>query len=519
MSRIFRKIIKNTVIISIGTLLSRILGFVRNILIARFFGTGPEIESFFVAFSIPNMFRALAGEGVAESVVVPAISEYAQDKPKKEFYDAASSVIVIGFFFLVLLTFLGIILSLPLVKAIAFGFTKDAEKFYFTVRLTRFLFPYLLFICLGAIIGGILFVLKKFFAPSFSPAILNIILIIILLMLPSYPHSPMGILVAGVLVAGILQFFCHLLSLLKSGFRFNFNLRIVMSHPVVGKMRSLFIPRLWGVSVYHLNLLIDRALATFSWIVGPGGVAAVFYANNLVQFPLAVFGLSVSRAALPDLSAFGNNADFSQYKSAFVFSFNNIAFILLPASVGLAVLSSPIIEVIYLRGAFDAYSLSITSKALLFYSLGLFFFGGIRLLVNCFYSLQDTKTPAKTATFTLGVNIVLSLLLMKPLKIGGLALASSIAAGFNFIVLYNILNRRLKGFADQKMWANFFKILASSLFMGLAVVLAWNKMIVEAKILRLILAIALGSLVFFISSFIFRVEQARQIVKWLRRER
>jgi len=516
MSRIFRKLIKNTIIISLGTLISRILGFFNYILIARYFGTSSGIESFFVAFSLPNMFRSLAGEGAAESVVVPVISEYAHDRQKKEFFDACRSVIVTGFLLLLFLTFLGIIFAHPLVKAIAFGFSKDPQKFDFTVRLTRLIFPYLLFICLGAIIGGILFTLKKFLASSFSPVIFNIVLIFALLILPFYPYSPIGLLVIAVLIGGILQFLAQLISLLRSGFRFNFNLKAGLRHPVVIKMWKLFLPRLWGVSVYHLNLIIDRALATLSWIVGTGGVAAVFYSNRLIQFPLGVFGLALSRAALPDLSTLGNHNDFFQYKKTVTFSFTNLAFVLVPASFGLAILARPLIEAIYKRGAFDDYSLSITGQALFYYSIGLFFFGGIKLLVNCFYSLQDTKTPAKTATVTLVVNIILSLLLMKPMKIGGLALASSIAAGFNFFCLYAILNRRLEGLENKKMLTSFLKVLSSSLLMGLILCIFRNKVLLESAVLKLIIAIFLGFGSFLIISYILKVEQTRRILKWVR---
>lgn len=515
MSRFFQKLIKNTFIVSLGTFSSRILGFVRDILIAKFFGTGAVIEAFFVAFSIPNMFRALVGEGAADSVVVPVISEYVHDKPKKEFYNACSSIILVSSILLLCLTVLGIIFSRFLVKVIAFGFSKDPGKFSFTVTLTQLIFPYLLFICLGAIIGGVLFALKKFFAPAFSPIILNIVLILILLILPVYPYSPILLLAIGVLLSGILQFFAHYISLTKSGFTFNWRIRQVIRHPVVSKMWRLFIPRLWGGSVYHLNLLIDRALATLFWIVGTGGVAAVYYSNRLIQLPLAVFGLSVSRAVLPDLSSLRNQGNFSQYKSTLTFSFANLAFFLVPASVGLAVLSGPIVEVIYKRGAFDAYSLSITSWALLFYSLGLFFFAGIKLLVNCFYSLQDTTTPAKTASYTLGVNIVLSLILMRPMKIGGLALASSIAAAFNFFVLYFVLHHRLKGLEHKKIWFNFLKILASSLVMGIIILLAWDNLALWSRIAKLIMVIIVGFIGFLVTSFIFKVEHSRQFLKWV----
>jgi putative peptidoglycan lipid II flippase len=249
--------------------------------------------------------------------------------------------------------------------------------------------------------------------------------------------------------------------------------------------------------------------------VGEGAVAAIYYANRIIQFPLAIFGIAISTASLPVMSQQVARNDIDKLKTTISFSLRHIFLIMLPASTVLLLLATPITRMLFERGNFDRYSSSITSWALLFYSFGLTAYAAVKVLSSCFYSLQDTATPVKMAGLCLAVNLGLNLLLMWPLQVGGLALASSISATLNFFLLLRILEKRI-GKLDIAVISNsFLRILLSSLTMGLGLQIFWQKIFLNLTgPLKLILALILAVLLFLLGSLVFQVKELKEFSRW-----
>ena len=359
---------------------------------------------------------------------------------------------------------------------------------------------------------GILNSLGKFSAPAFGPCLLNLSII---LCAKWFGENVFG-LASGVLAGGILQLFIQFPSLYSSGWRFRITTEI--SHPKAKRIGSLLIPRALGACVYQVDVFISTILASLSWIVGEGAVPALYYANRLWQLPLAIFGIALAQAALPTMSKHVALNDTAKLKDTLSFSLKVLAFILIPSSAGLMVLSAPITRVLLERGAFTAYSTGITANALFFYSIGLVTCGGVKVLVSAFYSMHDTMTPVKTAFFALAVNIILSLTLMFPLKLGGLALATSVSSIFNFVILYILLEKRLGDIGTKAMLDSVIRVTISSVVMVLAL-----KMFLSAlprlNIITLSLTIAAGILTFLTSSFLLNVKELKDFISWITKKR
>ncbi len=502
-----KHIIKSAGIIGFATVISRVLGFVRDILIAKFFGTARYAQAFVVAFRIPNMLRDLIGEGATNAAFVPVLSEYSETRKKEEFWRLANVLLNVGLIVLTGVTLLGIAFAPVIVRLIAPGFIGDAEKLRVTIYLTRFMFPYILLVGLLAYCMGILNSLKHFSAPAFAPAILNLSIIICALL----RQGSVSALATGVLIGGVIQLAVQIPVLFTKGFRFNFASGVY--HPAVKKIGVLLVPRILGSCVYQINLFINTMLASLSHIVGEGGVAALYYANRIFQFPLAIFGIAIAQAALPTMSREALESGLSKLKETLSFSLRAVNFIMLPASLGLIVLARPITSALFERGAFNHYSTFITANALIFYSIGLFSYAGIKILVSCFYSLKDTLMPVKIASMSLVLNIVLSIILMFPLKISGLALATSFSGIFNFLILFFILRKKIGGLDDLKILKSFIKVLLASLVMAALIYFSAFKIG-----LNLFLVIFMGMASYILATFLFGVKEAKEFLKWTLRK-
>lgn len=515
-----KTIVKNTSIISFGTNLSRILGLLRDILFAKFFGTSYEAGAFVVAFTIPNMLRDLIGEGAANAAFVPVLTEYKVKKSKDEFWKVANAVSNLLIFALIVISVLGILIAPLIVRIMAPGFIKEAGAANLTIKLTRIIFPYIFFIGLTAYSMGILNTLGHFAVPALSAGLLNVSLIACIILLS--PKIGVMALALGVLLGGILQILIQLPVLYKKGFRFKWN--FVLFHPAAKRIGMLLGPRVIGTAVYQINILVDRMLASLFWIVGQGGIPALYYSYRLIQYPLAIFSTALATAVLPVMSRHAVEKDFSNLKSTISFSLRSIFFVMIPASVGLAVLGKPIIQVLFQRGSFDLYSTSITYQALLFYAIGLSAYGGIRILATSFYSMNDTVTPVKVASYSLIVNVIFNLILMWPLKIGGLALATSISAIFNFIMLFIILRRKIGSLEEKMMFLSIGKITLASVPLGIICHFLVKGFLFDtahlkflSNALRLSGVVGMGILTFLISSYLLGMEEPRKLLKWILR--
>lgn len=504
-------IMKTTSVLSLGTFGSRALGFIRDILLAKFLGTTFRADAFFVAFRIPNLFRDILGEGGMNSSVLPVIAEYAE-KEKKDLADFLNVIFIFVFMALSAITILGIAFAPLIVRLIAPGFMADPEKLALTVSLTRLMFPYLIFIGLTAYGMAILFSFRYFAVPAFSPCLLNLSIIASVFISVKASLDPVFCLAIGVLVGGFLQLLAHIFPIVNRGVRFYWPK--TLNHTGARKVGRLLLPRLFGSAVYQMSVFVDTFCASLSTVVGAGGISAIYYANRILQFPMSIFGVALASAILPTLSGFSARGHHDEFKQTLTFALKSIFFVMLPTSVFLVLFSTPIIRIFFERGAFDVYSTAITSQALLFFALGLFWFSAVKVLVTAFHSLQDTLTPAKTAGLCLVINIALNFILMGPLKVGGIALASSIAAGVNFFILFIILNNRFRGIGVG-LFEHVTKVLLASLVMGAVCFLLWNGLSFSNEIFKLVIVMIAGIISFFSVCVLMKVHQAKRLFEWI----
>lgn len=505
-----KSIIRSASIIGFATLSSRLLGFIRDIVIARLFGIYVYAQAFVIAFRIPNLLRDFVGEGASNAAFVPVFSEYTVRHTREEFWELANVVLNLLLVVLMAVTILGIIFSPLIVRIIAPGFITDPYKLATTIKLNRIIFPYILLIGLAAYSMAILNSLRHFTIPAFAPCLLNISIIVFALL---FGEGITG-LATGVLIGGILQLLVQIPVLYRKGFRLRLLERF--RHPAAKIIGRLMLPRLISSCIYQLNNFVDSIFGSLAFIVGEGGVAVLYFAYRLIQFPLGIFSNALSQVALPIFSTQALEDGYGQLKQTLSFSLRTIFFVMIPASIGFMVLSRPLIATLFGGGKFDFYAMLKTSDALFFYSVGLVFYGATKILQSCFFALKDTVTPTKVSALALFVNIILNSLLMFPLKISGLALATSLSGINTFFILFFILKRRLGDFNIREIAISFTRILAASLFMGVACyfISRLGSSILN-KLLNLTLVIIVSLLSYIIFCFIFRVREVQELWGWL----
>jgi putative peptidoglycan lipid II flippase len=457
-----RHIAKAAGLMSIATFISRILGYVRDMIFALYFGATGISDTFFAAFRIPNLLREIFAEGSMSSAFIPVLTEYRQKHGEEE----ALRLVKITFTFIIivvgLICLIGIIFSPAIVTVIAPGFLSSPEKFSLTVLLTRIMFPFLLFISLAALIMGALNTKKVFFIPALAPALLNITLILSIVFFESRVRQPITIAAIGVIAGGFVQFAFQLPSFFKNRYKLGFD--TTFSHPGLKRMSTLLIPATLALSVSQINIVVSNILASF---LPSGSITYLFYSMRLIQFPIGIFGVAMGMAVLPTLSEHAVKGDFDKLREDFSFALRLLFFITVPAMAGLIALREPIVNLLFQRGKFDYVATVGTAQALLFYSMGIWAVVGVRVITASFYSMQDTKTPVKVAVVAITANIILSIILMRPLKHSGLALANALASGVNFALLFFFLRRKLKRIDAKRIFHSFIKIIFCSSVMGL----------------------------------------------------
>jgi putative peptidoglycan lipid II flippase len=460
-----RSVVKAAGLIGVATFSSRILGFIRDMVLARLFGATPAADAFFVAYRVPNLLRELFAEGSMSSAFIPVFTEYQTLKSKRDAWELASAVFTTLLTIVTGITILGIVAASGIVWLLAPGFHDDPAKLGMTTLLTQIMFPYLLFISLAALAMGILNSMRAFAAPAFSPVFFNIFIIGCALFLsPTMPEPILGVAI-GVVAGGAAQFAMQLPGLRLRGMLFGF--RFAPGHPGVRRIGSLMVPSLLGLSVTQINITVSTILASFF----AGGPTYLFYGMRLIQFPLGIFGVALATAILPTLSAQAVRGALDELRTTVGFGLRMILFIILPAMLGLILLRQPIVHLFFEHGTFTAHDTAETALAVLCYSIGLWAFGGVRIIVSAFYSLQDTRTPAISAAIAVAANLVFSLLLMSFLGAAGLALATALAAMVNGGILVAVLHRRLGGIEWGSVGRSSLRALIASA--PVAVVCAW----------------------------------------------
>jgi putative peptidoglycan lipid II flippase len=506
-------------VVGFFTLLSRILGLLRDITLAKFFGAGMVADAFYVAFRIPNLLRRLFAEGSLTIAFIPIFTEYLRQKSREDAFELARIVLTVLSLILTIVTILGILFAPWIVRIQAWGFGEAGVKYDLTVLLTRIMFPYIFLVSLVALFMGILNSLRHFAAPAAAPILLNIGIIGATIWISPYLSQPIIGTAIGVLIGGILQVFLQLPWLIKKGLTL---LPCWMpGHPAVKRIGLLMLPAIFGSAIYQFNQFIGTLLAS---LLAEGSVSWLYYADRIVQFPLGVFAIAVGTAALPSLSKQAAEKDLYAFRNTLNHSISITFFITIPSMAGLIILRQPIIRLFFERGAFDSFSTVMTAEALLFYSLGLWAVSGVRVIVPAFYALQDTKTPVKVAFISLVAYLFFSLVLMGRLRHGGLALALSVASVIQLCLLVFFLKQRIGDWNSMPTLISVAKNIVASLAMGLGIYFFhthWLAPTLESSTFSLMIGVAglilIGAIIYFGISHILGCPELSSILKLFRK--
>ena len=485
------------------TFASRLLGFVRDTLIARVFGAGVLTDAFIVAFRIPNFLRRISAEGAFSQAFVPVLAEYKQQRSQGETKALINHVATLLGLFLVVLTILGMLAAPWVVQITAPGFAADANKFDLTVDLLRVTFPYILFISLVSLAGGVLNTYGNFSTPAFTPVWLNVSFIVAMLFVAPYFDNSVRVLAWSVFVGGILQLLYQLPYLRKLGLmpRIDLNLH----DEGVWRILKLMGPAIFGVSVAQISILINTVIASF---LVSGSVSWLYFADRLMEFPTGLLGVALGTILLPSLSKSVADKDDNEYSHLLDWGLRLTFMLALPAAVALAVLAVPLVTSLFMYGAFTAHDVVMTKVALMAYSFGLLGLILVKVLAPAFYSRQNIKTPVKIALFTLVITQLMNVLFVfvldfKEFKHAGLALAIGLGACVNASLLFYQLRKRAL-YQPQAGWILFmFKLVFAVIAMATALYFAagadtlWFDYGLFEKMWRLLSLLFIGVAVYF----------------------
>ncbi|MGE5553811.1 MAG: murein biosynthesis integral membrane protein MurJ [Betaproteobacteria bacterium] len=507
-------LVKAAGIVAALTIISKILGFAREASLAAVFGAKYVTDAYLVGQTIPGLVFASVGAALA-TTFIPVYAQILRERGRDGAYAMADSVINATLLASVVLIGIGELLAGPLTRMVAPGFRGPVYEL--TAELTRVMFPMVLFQSLSGVLTGMLQTESNFFVPAMVGLWFNGLIIASILWLG--PRFGIGAVAVGTVVAVAMQAVVQVPALLKIGYRWRpvLNLR----DPGLARIVKLSGPVLIGTSVGQLGLLVDRVLASG---LAEGSVAALNYAYKLMLLVPSVFGTAITTVMYPTLARISAEADWTRYSSGFAEAVKVINFLMIPVAVGMAVLRVPLVRLAFERGAFDAQATDATSWALLFFALSAAVFSLRELVNRAFYAFQDTLAPMVVGAVAVVINIVLNLTLVTPLRQGGLALATSLAAVFNTVALLWILRRRIRrvsagsaqGIGGRAILDSLWRVVAASLAMGAAVWFTYGQL--EAKApgggvlaqgLRLFGAVGLGVVVYGFLVFLLQVPEAR----------
>ena len=445
------------------TMVSRILGYVRDFFIARLFGAGLATDAFFVAFRIPNLLRRLFAEGSFSQAFVPVLSEYKTRHTSAETRTLVDAISTVLFIALVAASAIGVVAA-PLIGTVfAPGWLHaEPEKFALTVTMLRITFPYIAFISLVALAAGILNTWNRFGVPAITPALLNVAFIVGAAFFADFFDPPVLVLAWSVFVGGVLQLAFQVPFLVRLGVMPRW--RLDWRHPGVQRVLKLMLPALFGVSVSQISLLINTIFASF---LISGSVSWLYYADRLMELPAGVLGVALGTILLPSLSKYHASANHAEYGRLLDWGLRLTILLAVPAAAALAVLALPFVATLFKYGAFNSNDAWMTRNALAAYSLGLVGMILVKILAPGFYARQNIATPVKIGIVTLLATQLMNLVFVGPLKHAGLALAIGLGACLNALLLY-ILLRKQEIYLPQPGWPVFIlKVLASVAFMAI----------------------------------------------------
>jgi len=520
------RLAKSAGLVGSATLTSRILGLVRDQTLAFLFGAGNAMDAFNVAYRIPNLMRDLFAEGAMSAAFVPTFTKRLTRDGKAAAWHVGNQLINALLVVTGVLVMLGIVFAEPLTRLLAGSYAEVPGKLELTVTLTRIMLPFLTLVALAAAVMGMLNSLSRFFTPALSPAMFNVGVIgsalLLVPVMPRFGLDPILGIAIGVVIGGVGQIALQLPALRREGYRYRPTLN--PADPGLQEILRLIGPGTLAGAAVQINLLVNMVLATGE---GTGAVSWLSYAFRVMYLPIGIFGVSIATATLPEVSRHAAQKEMGGIRRTVSSALRMMLILNVPALVGLIVLAEPIVGLIFERGSFLPSDTSATAAALMFYVPGLLGYSAVRIAVPCFYALQNSVTPTLISIFSVALNIVLNLVLVRLMGFRGLALGTSIAALVNAGILLVILRGRIGGLETARVLRTFVKITVASCLMGGAVwaTHGWLVDVVSgtglvARLLQVFGSIGLGLLVLLVGARLLRIdelEQARrQILRRLR---
>jgi len=516
-----RKLLKSAAVVSAMITVSRVLGLVRDVVFARYFGAGMGTDAFFIAFKIPNFLRRLFAEGAFSQAFIPVLTEYKTKRTLEDVRGLSAHVIGTLGVILFIITLIGVIAAPILVMAFAPGFIGDQSRLDLTADMLRITFPYILFISLTALAGGILNSYGKFGVPALTPVLLNVVMIGAAVWVSPYMDPPIMALAWGVFIAGVVQL------LFQLPFLYRMKLlgvpRWGWKDEGVKRILRLMVPALFGSSVVQINLLFDVLIASF---LAAGSVSWLYYSDRLVEFPLGVFGIALATVILPKLSQRHAEQSKEHFSLTLDWALRWVVIIGTPAALGLFLLSGPLITTIFHYGEFTDHAVYMAKLSLMAYSLGLMGFILVKILAPGYYARQDTKTPVKYGIIAMLTNMVLNVLFVVPMVYlsvegphAGLALATACSAFINAGLLYRGLRRNGVYHLHPGWLKLILRVTMASICMALVIwfgagdLQTWLLWGLWERVMNLTLWVVAGSLMYFVVLFAIGLRSGQLVIK------
>ncbi len=495
-------IARSAVSVSVAVFGSRILGLVREQVLAVLFGAGYAIDAYVVAFRIPNLLRDLFAEGALSAAFVTVLTDYDQKKGPESTWRLANNVVTALCLVVSALVLLGMVFSEQIIMLMAPDFGRIAGKIALTREMTIIMFPFLVLVSLASVAMGILNTKGRFFIPAISSAFFNLGSItsgiVLAFVFPHFGQPAIVGMAVGTLIGGLLQVLVQLPSLFKVGFRF----RPVLSLRDAGLLRiaRLMIPAIIGLSATQINIFINTSFAASC---EQGSVSWLNYAFRLMQFPIGVFGVAISIATLPVVSRHASNMDLDRLKDTYLSSLIMAFALTIPASCGLAILAKPIIRLIFEHGRFTGYDTLKTAEALSYYAIGLFAYASVKIIVPVFYALDDTKYPVIASFMAVVVNIIVITLTIDRFQHKAIAFSTSLTMIVSFVFLSIVLYHKVRGYPLAYLFASLAKVLAAAAVMSMVAYYAhtWLARVLGGSFLSGLITLSAAILVAALSYF------------------
>lgn len=510
-----RKMVKSTSVVASMTMLSRVLGFLRDVLFATVFGAGPAFDAFVVAFKLPNFLRRLFAEGAFSQAFVPVLSEYRTKRSHQEAQQFVSHIAGTLGLVLLIVVLLAELLAPVIIMVFAPGFATSGQRYIYATHMLHITFPYLLLIGLTAFSGATLNAYNRFALPAFTPVLLNLALILVAWFWAPHTATPIYTLAWGVLLGGVAQLLIQFPFLKKIKLIPRF--KPSWKDSGVRRVLKLMIPALFGVSVAQISLFADNFFASF---LQEGSISWLYYSDRLVYLPQGVIGVALATVVLPHLSRHHANKNRDAYSNTIDWAIRSALLVGLPSALGLLILAVPILATLIHHGAFNDFDVMMTAKSLRAFSIGLPAFMLIKIFASAFYSRQNIKTPVKVAAVAMLANFIFIAAFIYPLRHTGLALSTSLASILNAVWLFVLLYRRNIFVARAGWIALAARVVLANVVMGLVIywliggISRWFEWGTWTRAWHLVVIIALGIVSYLLSLLLFglRKQHLRPLV-------